>query len=48
MGEQGIAEMAVVTVEHPIAGRNASDTVKFVDAFFSELLKKATQWQPAQ
>jgi len=48
MDEHAIAEMAIVTVEHPIAGRNAEDTKKFVDAAFSDIFKAATSWQPTK
>lgn len=48
MDEQGISEMAIVEVEHPIAGRNPEDTKKFVDAVFPEIFKAATQWQPTK
>ncbi len=46
MKTQGISGMTVVAVEHPIAGRNAEDTVKLVDAAFSDILTAATQRQP--
>jgi len=48
MDEQGIAEMAIVQVEHPIAGRNAADTNKLVDGVFPEIFKAATAWQPTK
>jgi hypothetical protein len=47
MQEQGISEMAMVVVEHPIGGRNLKDTRKLVDGCFPDILKAATQWQPA-
>jgi len=48
LDEQGIAEMAIVAVEHPIAGRNAEDTKKFADSVFPELFKAATAWKPTK
>ncbi len=44
--EQGIPEMAVVVVEHPIAGHNLEGIQKKVDAAFPDILKAATKWQP--
>jgi len=46
MKEQGISEMALVVVEHPIAGHGLEGIRKKVDASFSVILKAATQWQP--
>jgi hypothetical protein len=46
MKEQGVPDMDLVTVEHPIAGRNLEDTRKLADKAFPEILKAATQWQP--
>lgn len=46
MDEQGVTEMAVVAVEHPIAGRNAADTKKFADDEFPNIYNAATAWQP--
>jgi hypothetical protein len=45
--EQGVAGMAVVVVEHPIAGHNLEGIQKKVDAAFPDILKAATKWQPA-
>ena len=44
--EQGVSDMALVVVEHPIAGRNLEDTRKLADQSFPEILRAATQWQP--
>ena len=46
MQGQGTSEMALVVVEHPIAGRNLEGVQKLVDAAFPDILKAATQWQP--
>lgn len=43
--DQGLSEMALVVVEHPIAGRSLDDTRKMADAAFPSILKAATQWQ---
>jgi hypothetical protein len=48
MKEQGIAEMALVAVEHPIGGRNDAETKQLVDGAFAGILKAVTQWQPAK
>jgi len=46
MNEQGVSDMALVIVEHPIGGRNLEDTRKLADKAFPDILKAATQWQP--
>ncbi len=46
MKDQGVSDMALVVVEHPIAGRNLEDTKKLADKAFPEILNAATQWQP--
>jgi hypothetical protein len=46
--DQGVSEMALVVVEHPIAGHNLEGIRKKVDAAFPEILKAATKWQPAK
>jgi uncharacterized protein YaiE (UPF0345 family) len=48
MTKQGVSEMAVVAVDHPIAGRNEAETIKLVDGAFENILKAATQWQPSK
>jgi hypothetical protein len=48
MKEQGISNMAVIVVEHPIAGHNLRDIRKKADSAFSYILKAATEWQPRQ
>ena len=48
MANQGVLEMAVVAVEHPIAGRNETETKQLVDGAFASILKAATQWQPSK
>ena len=44
--EQGVSEMALVIVEHPIAGHNLEGIRKKVDGDFPDILKAATKWQP--
>jgi len=46
MRDQGDPDMALVLVEHPIAGRNQEETWKLAEKIFPDLLKTATQWQP--
>ena len=38
--------MALVVVEHPIAGHNLNDIRKKAESDFPAILKAATQWQP--
>jgi hypothetical protein len=45
--EQETKEMALVVVEHPIAGHNLEGIRKKADAAFPDILRAATQWQPA-
>ena len=46
--DQGVADMAVVVVKHPIGGRNDAETKDLVDGAFAGILQAATQWQPAK
>jgi hypothetical protein len=46
MKEQGVSDIALVVVEHPIAGHNVKDIRKKADSAFPDILKAATQWQP--
>jgi len=46
MKDQGDPHMALVLVEHPIAGRNKEETGELAKKTFPDLLKAATQWQP--
>jgi hypothetical protein len=46
--DQGVAEMALVVTEHPIAGHNLDGIKKKADKDFPAILKQATQWQPAK
>ena len=48
MTKQGVAEMSVVALEHPIGGRNDAETKQLVDSAFANIMKAATQWQPAK
>lgn len=47
MESQAGSEMALVVVEHPIAGHNLEGIRKKADAAFPDILKAATEWQPA-
>lgn len=47
MREQGVSDMALVVVPHPIAGLSLDGVNRKVDAAFPDILKAATQWQPA-
>lgn len=38
--------MALVVVEHPIAGHNLEGIRKKADAAFPEIMKATTKWQP--
>jgi len=44
--EQGVPEMCLVVVEHPIAGHNLEGIRKKMDGVFPELMKVATKWRP--
>jgi len=48
MNKQGVSEMSLVVVEHPIAGRNDAELNKLVDGAFDDIVKAATQWQPSK
>ncbi|MBC8445838.1 MAG: hypothetical protein H8D74_01425 [Chloroflexi bacterium] len=47
MQQQGGSDMALVVVEHPIAGHKLEGIRKKADAAFPDILKAATEWQPA-
>ncbi len=44
--DQGVPEMALVVVEHPIAGHNLEGIRKKADDAFPEIIRAATKWQP--
>jgi hypothetical protein len=46
--DQGVSEMALVVVEHPIAGHSLEGIQKKVDAAFADIMKAATNWRPAE
>jgi hypothetical protein len=46
MQEQGISDMALVVMAHPIAGHNQEGIQKKVDESLTDILNAATQWQP--
>lgn len=46
--EQGTPDLALVVVEHPIAGHNEEEIRKKADAAFPEILKMATGRQLQQ
>lgn len=48
MKEQGASDMALVVVEHPIAGHNLEGIRAKADAAFPDILKAATEWQPTR
>ena len=45
--DQGVSDMALVVVEHPIAGHSLEGIRKKVDGAFADITKPATKWQPA-
>ena len=45
---QGVSDMALVVVEHPIAGHSLKDIRKKAELAFPDIVKAATQWQPKQ
>lgn len=45
--EQGVPEVSLVVVAHPIAGHNQEGIRKKMDGDFPQIMKAATQWQPA-
>ena len=46
MEEHGISEMALVVVEHPIAGHNEEATRRKAEEAFPTIVEASTQWQP--
>jgi hypothetical protein len=46
MQEQGVSDMPLVVVAHPIAGHKEDGIKKKADEMFADLLTAATQWQP--
>lgn len=44
--DQEVSEMALVVVEHPIAGHNLEGIRKKVDQAFPDILRAITKWQP--
>jgi len=45
--EQGVPELCMVVVEHPIAGHNLEGIRKKMDRVFPEIMQAATKWQPS-
>ncbi len=45
MKDQGVLEMALVVVEHPIAGHNLEGIRKKVDVAFPDILRSTIKWQ---
>jgi hypothetical protein len=43
---QGVSEMSLVVVEHPIAGHDAAGIKAKAETAYNDILKAATQWQP--
>jgi hypothetical protein len=48
MKDQGVSEMCLVVVEHPIAGHNQEGIRKKMDGVYPEILQAATKWRPAK
>ena len=48
MTKQGVEELAVVAVEHPIGGRNDAEIKQLVESAFADILQAAADWQPAK
>ncbi len=46
--DNGVAGIALVVTEHPIAGHNPEGIRKKADKDFPSILKAATQWQPGK
>ena len=44
--EQGVEEMSLVVVEHPIGGHNLAGIQKKVELAFPDPLKACTVWRP--
>ena len=44
--EQGVGEMSLVVVEHPIAGHNLAGIQKKAEIAFPDILRACTLWQP--
>jgi regulator of RNase E activity RraB len=44
--DQGVPQIALVVVEHPIAGHNLEGVRKKADAAFPDIIKATTKWQP--
>lgn len=45
---QGVAELALAVVDHPIAGHDAAGIRKKADTEFPKIMQAATGWQPAK
>lgn len=46
MQQQGVKDMPLVVVAHPIAGHNLDGIKKKADGMFADVMNAATQWQP--
>lgn len=46
MKDQGVSEMALVVVEHPIAGHNLKEIHQLVETAFPEILRATTNGSP--
>jgi hypothetical protein len=44
--EQGVPKIAMVVVEHPIAGHSTEGIRKKMDGVFPEIMKIAVKWNP--
>jgi hypothetical protein len=48
MKDQGVTDMSIVVVEHPVAGRNMKETCELAEKNFQDILKAATLWKPKE
>lgn len=46
MKDQGVSDMCLAAVEHPIAGHDLDGVRKKAETDFPKILQAATQWQP--
>jgi hypothetical protein len=46
--DQGVSDMCLVVVEHPIAGHNTDGIRKKMDGVYPEIIQAATKWRPGK
>ena len=44
--DQGVADLCLVAVDHPIASNNIDTVRKKAEQTFPDIMKAATKWQP--